>query len=219
VVPRNRHSLHHGRPGSAGGTPPRPTRPLAHLPRRRGITRYTPNTGTSALRTAICDKLLRENGLRHTPNEVVVSNGAKQAIWQALLATCSPGDEVRRARGGGRAPVCRLLAAADVGAAGASSGTAAGGRAAPPRRAERWTRGCSYPAQVIIPAPYWVSYPEMAKLAGATPVVVDTSASQGFVMSAEQLAAALTPASRLLILCTPSNPTGAVYSRCAAGPG
>ena len=68
--------------------------------------------------------------------------------------------------------------------------------------------------QVIIPAPYWVSYPEMARLAGARSVVVDTSGS-GFVLTAEVLRAALTPRSRLLILCTPSNPTGAVYSRCA----
>lgn len=87
-----------------------------------------------------------------------MSNGAKQAIWQALLATVSPGDEV------------------------------------------------------IIPAPYWVSYPEMARLAGAKPVVIETTAREGWVLSAEKLKAALTPRSRLLILCTPSNPTGAVYS-------
>jgi aspartate/glutamate/aspartate-prephenate aminotransferase len=87
-----------------------------------------------------------------------VSNGAKQAIWQALLATVSPGDEV------------------------------------------------------IIPAPYWVSYPEMARLAGAEPVVLETTADEGWVLPAERLRAALTPRSRLLILCTPSNPTGAVYS-------
>ena len=67
--------------------------------------------------------------------------------------------------------------------------------------------------QVIIPAPFWVSYPEMASLAGAAAVIVETSADQGFLMSAEQLKAALTPKSRLLILCSPSNPTGAVYSK------
>lgn len=66
--------------------------------------------------------------------------------------------------------------------------------------------------QVIIPAPYWVSYPEMARLAGAESVIVDTSDS-GFVLTAEALRAALTPRSRMLILCTPSNPTGAVYDR------
>ncbi|KAF6266274.1 pyridoxal phosphate-dependent transferase [Scenedesmus sp. NREL 46B-D3] len=121
---------------------------------RDGFTRYTPNTGTSKLRQAIVDKLKVDNGLDYSPDEIVVSNGAKQAIWQGLLATVSPGDEV------------------------------------------------------IIPAPYWVSYPEMARLAGAKPVVVTAAAEQGFLMSPEQLEAALSPKSRLLILCTPSNPTG-----------
>lgn len=65
--------------------------------------------------------------------------------------------------------------------------------------------------QVIIPAPYWVSYPEMARLASAQPVVVKTSPEEGFVLTADKLRAAITPRSRLLILCTPSNPTGAVY--------
>ncbi|MEW5305114.1 MAG: hypothetical protein WDW38_001996 [Sanguina aurantia] len=124
-----------------------------------GLTRYTPNTGTSALRKAICKKLKDDNGLSYSPDEIVVSNGAKQSIWQALLATCCPGDEV------------------------------------------------------IIPAPYWVSYTEMARMANAIPVVVETTPEEGFIMSAEKLAAVLTPQSRLLILCTPSNPTGAVYSR------
>ncbi|GBG00261.1 aspartate aminotransferase, partial [Raphidocelis subcapitata] len=124
---------------------------------RGGDTRYTPNTGTSALRAAIVKKLKDENGLDYKASEVVVSNGAKQSIWQAVLATVSPGDEV------------------------------------------------------IIPAPYWVSYPEMVKLAGATPVVLDTTPESGFMVTGEQLAAALTPRSRLIILCTPSNPTGAVY--------
>lgn len=96
-----------------------------------------------------------DNGLTYAPNEVVVSNGAKQAIWQALLAVVSPGDEV------------------------------------------------------LIPAPYWVSYPEMARLSGAKPVVLHTASDDGFLLSPEALEAALTPASRLLILCTPSNPTGA----------
>jgi len=127
---------------------------------RTGQTRYTPNTGTAPLRAAICQKLKQENGLQHSPSDIVVSNGAKQAIWQALLATCSEGDEV------------------------------------------------------IIPAPYWVSYPEMARLAGAEAVVVDTTAD-AFLLTPARLGAALTPRSRLLILCTPSNPTGAVYSRAA----
>lgn len=126
---------------------------------RLGYTRYTPNTGTSALRKAVCAKLESENGLAYSPDEIVVSNGAKQCIWQALLATCSEGDEV------------------------------------------------------VIPAPYWVSYPEMARLAGATPVIVEATPEEGFKLTPEKLRAALTPASRLLILCTPSNPTGAVYTR------
>lgn len=127
---------------------------------RDGHTRYTPNTGTAVLREAICAKLKADNGLEYLPNEIVVSNGAKQAIWQAILATCSEGDEV------------------------------------------------------IIPAPYWVSYPEMARLAGAQSVVIDTKPC-GFVLTADALRSALTPKSRILILCTPSNPTGAVYSRQA----
>ena len=125
-----------------------------------GITRYTPNAGTPALRAAIADKLRTENGLTDiVPTDVVVSNGAKQSIWQALLATCAEGDEV------------------------------------------------------VIPAPFWVSYPEMARMAGATPVVVRSTAAEGFLMSAEALEKALTPKSRLLIICTPSNPSGAVYPR------
>lgn len=67
--------------------------------------------------------------------------------------------------------------------------------------------------QIIIPAPFWVSYPEMAKLAGGVPIVVDTSPEADFVLTPQQLRSVLTPKSRLLILCTPSNPTGSVYSR------
>ena len=125
-----------------------------------GVTRYTPNAGTPALRAAIADKLRTENGLEGiSPADVVVSNGAKQSIWQALLATCAEGDEV------------------------------------------------------VIPAPFWVSYPEMARMAGAAPVVVRSTAAEGFLLSAEALEEALTPRSRLLILCSPSNPSGAVYPR------
>ena len=82
---------------SEGRRAPSPSHQAPHpnpLPRRTGQTRYTPNTGTAALRAAICDKLKGENGLSHTPADIVVSNGAKQAIWQALLATCCEGDEV-----------------------------------------------------------------------------------------------------------------------------
>jgi aspartate/glutamate/aspartate-prephenate aminotransferase len=139
-----------------------PSPPPPHPPRNpsTGITRYTPNTGTASLRAAIAAKLASENGLtQYAPGDVVVSNGAKQAIWQALLAACNPGDHV------------------------------------------------------LIPAPYWVSYPEMARLAGAEPVVLPSTAEGGFLLTPEVLKAAITPASRLLILCTPSNPSGAVYSK------
>ena len=71
----------------------------------------------------------------------------------------------------------------------------------------------SVSSQVVVPAPFWVSYTEMVTLAHATPVIVETTPEEGFIMSAEKLRAALTPKSRLLILCTPSNPTGAVYTK------
>ena len=125
---------------------------------RGGKTRYSPNTGTAALREAVCAKLLDENGLKYEPGEIVLSNGAKQSVAQGVIATCGPGDEV------------------------------------------------------IVPAPFWVSYPEMCRLAGAEPVVARTSAEDGFLLSAETLRSHLSPKSRLLILCTPSNPSGAVYS-------
>ena len=126
---------------------------------RTGVTRYTPNAGVPALRRAICDKLLEENQIEYSPDEIVLSNGAKQSVWQGILAVCSPGDEV------------------------------------------------------IIPAPFWVSYPEMVRMAGAEPVIASTDSSQGFLMTPEQLKACITPKSRLLILCSPSNPSGAVYSK------
>ncbi|KAK3411662.1 hypothetical protein EUGRSUZ_I00398 [Eucalyptus grandis] len=126
---------------------------------REGYTRYTPNAGTLELRTAICQRLKEENGISYTPDLILVSNGAKQNIFQAVLVVCSPGDEV------------------------------------------------------IIPAPCWVSYPEMARLAEATPVIVPTSISENFLMDHKLLDAALTEKSRLLILCSPSNPSGSVYPK------
>lgn len=178
--------------------------------RRSGNTHYSPNTGTSTLRKAIQRKLQSENGLEYGADEIVLSNGAKQSIWQSLLATCSPGDEVRAFH------LIPLFSFAG--------------------RLWIWDPDCSVrrgpffsfpvryvadagkavrklcPLQVLIPAPYWVSYPEMARLAGASPVFIDCPADQGYVLTAQQLRAALNPRSRLLILCTPSNPTGAVYS-------
>lgn len=126
---------------------------------REGHTRYTPNAGTMELRLAICHKLKEENGLSYTPDQIVVSNGAKQSSVQAVLAVCSPGDEV------------------------------------------------------LIPAPYWVSYPEMARMADATPVILPTSISEDFLLDPKLLESKLTAKSRVLILCSPSNPTGSVYPR------
>lgn len=119
-----------------------------------GETRYTANSGSQALRQAICDHLTTRKGTVYRPNEVLVTNGAKQACFQAILATCRPGDEV------------------------------------------------------IIPAPYWPSYPEMVKFAGATPVIVETKVEDGFLLKPEALAAAITSKTRALIFCNPSNPTG-----------
>ena len=111
-----------------------------------------------------------------------------------MLATCSPGDEVSR----------HLIACVP-----AHQST----RCCQVWPAEQFSQTHQLSLQVIIPAPFWVSYPEMAGLAGAAAVIVETNADQGFLLSAEQLTAALTPKSRLLILCSPSNPTGAVYSK------
>ena len=123
------------------------------------FTHYTPVAGTLSLRQAIADKLQKENGLTYGPAEILVSNGAKQSICNAVMALVDDGDEV------------------------------------------------------IIPAPYWVSYPQMVLLAGGVPVHVDTGIEQGFKMTPEQLEKAITPRTRMLILCSPSNPTGAVYSQ------
>ena len=120
---------------------------------------YSPVPGYLDLRKAICGKLQRENGLEFTPEQIVVSNGAKQSICNAVLSLVNPGDEV------------------------------------------------------IIPAPYWVSYVEMVKLAEGTNVIVPAGIEQNFKITPEQLEAAITPRTRLLILCSPSNPTGSVYSR------
>ncbi|MCU0792290.1 MAG: pyridoxal phosphate-dependent aminotransferase [Opitutaceae bacterium] len=124
-----------------------------------GKTKYAPTPGIEPLRQALADKYLADYGLKVAPSQVIVSPGGKFSCYLAILATCSPGDEV------------------------------------------------------IIPAPYWVSYPEMVKLAGAKPVVVLADDTTGFRLTPAQLEAAITPRTRLLILNSPSNPTGAVYSR------
>lgn len=122
-------------------------------------SRYSPVPGYPELRQAIARKLERENQLHYQPAEILVSNGAKQSVCNAVMALVNPGEEV------------------------------------------------------IIPAPYWVSYPQMALLAGGTPVFVEATFEQNFKMTPEQLEAAITPKTRLLILCSPSNPTGSVYNK------
>ena len=122
-------------------------------------SRYSPVPGYADLRKAIADKLKRENQLDYLPNEILVSNGAKQSVCNTVMALVNSGDEV------------------------------------------------------IIPTPYWVSYPQMALLAGGVPVFVEATFEQNFKMTPEQLEKAITPKTRLLILCSPSNPTGSVYSK------
>ncbi len=122
-------------------------------------SRYSPVPGYADLREAIAAKLKRENGLEYSVGEILVSNGAKQSVCNAVMALVNPGDEV------------------------------------------------------IIPTPYWVSYPQMVKLAGGEPVYVNAGFDQDFKMTPEQLEAAITPKTRMLILCSPSNPTGSVYSK------
>ena len=125
----------------------------------KNFTHYTPVPGTVSLRQAIAAKLQKENGLTYKPGEILVSNGAKQSLCNAIMALIDDGDEV------------------------------------------------------IIPNPYWVSYPQMVLLAGGTPVHIDTGIEQGFKITPEQLEKAITPRTRMLLLCSPSNPSGAVYSR------
>ena len=124
----------------------------------RNDTKYTAVDGARLLKEAVVAKFKRDNGLDYTPEQVLVSNGAKQSCYNACLALLDPGDEA------------------------------------------------------IIPAPYWVSYPDMVLLADAEPVMVPSTAESGFRISADQLAAAITAKTRLVILNSPCNPTGAVYS-------
>ncbi len=123
------------------------------------FTFYTPVPGYMSLRKAVSDKLSRENGVTFAPEQIVVANGAKQALCNVILATINPGDEV------------------------------------------------------IIPMPAWVSYVEMVKLAGGIPVAVNADITQDFKITPAQLEGAITPATRMILLCSPSNPTGSVYSR------
>ncbi|MEY2545089.1 MAG: aspartate aminotransferase, partial [Verrucomicrobiota bacterium] len=124
-----------------------------------GFTKYTPSSGIPELRQAIAEKLAADNGLSYRASQIVVSNGAKHSCYNAILATCQPGDEV------------------------------------------------------IIPSPYWVSYPDMVKLAGADPVIVPTFERNSWKMSAEDFENAMTPRTKMVILNSPSNPAGSVYTR------
>ncbi len=124
-----------------------------------GKTKYTAPDGIPELKQAICAKFARDNGLDYTPSQVSVGTGGKQILYNALMATLNPGDEV------------------------------------------------------VIPAPYWVSYPDMVLLAGGTPVIAEASVQTGYKLTADQLEAAITPKTKWLIFNSPSNPTGAGYTR------
>ncbi len=124
-----------------------------------GFTKYTATAGIPELLHAISGKLERENGLKYKPNQIIVSNGAKQSLFNLLQVAVDDGDEV------------------------------------------------------IIPAPYWVTYPELVVYSGGTPVIIDTDEKSEFKMTPEQLKNAITKKTKMVILTSPSNPTGSVYSK------
>ena len=124
-----------------------------------GFTKYTPSSGTPELRAAISEKFKRDNGLDYKPSEIIVSNGAKQSCFNAIMAVCGEGDEV------------------------------------------------------IIPAPYWLSYPDMVRLAGAEPVIVQTTQENDWKMTPEQFEEAMSPRTKMVIINSPGNPTGSVYTK------
>lgn len=123
-----------------------------------GFTRYTAASGINELKVAICAKLKRDNGLVYTPNQIVVSNGAKHSLYNALMVLVQAGDEV------------------------------------------------------LIPTPYWVSYSEMVKMTDANPVFIETKEAEDFKLQIKDLEAAITPRTKALMLNSPSNPTGMVYT-------
>jgi len=124
-----------------------------------GCTRYTPAAGEMALRQAVCDKLLRDNGLSYAPEQIVMTNGAKHALFNAFQVLLNPGDEV------------------------------------------------------LLPGPYWVSYPELIRLSGGVPVPVMGKSADGFKVRADQLEKAVTPRTKVILLNSPNNPNGYVYTR------
>lgn len=138
---------------------PEPIKEAARLAMVEGKTKYTKVDGIDELKNAIAAKLLRDNGLTYERSQITVGCGAKQIIFNALLAIIDPGDEV------------------------------------------------------IVPAPFWVSYPEMVLIAGGTPRIVSCSMADGFKLTPAALRAALTANTRMLMINSPSNPTGAVYSK------
>lgn len=142
--------------GQPDFAPPRAVLEATAEAAAKGLTTYTALLGTLELRTAICDYLRTKKGVEYAPDEVMVSGGGKQAIYEALVALCQQGDEV------------------------------------------------------VIPAPYYTSYPDMVGLASATAVVVPTLASDGYLPTVAALEGAMCERTRILILCNPCNPTGAV---------
>ena len=149
--------------GLAAGEPDFPTpdhiKEAAYKAIRDNDTKYTAVAGTPALRQAIVAKMKRDHGLDYKPSQTVVTSGGKQIIFNAMLATLNPGDEV------------------------------------------------------IVPAPYWVSYPEMVLFGEGTPVIVQCKEENGFKLTPEDLDRAITPKTKWIILNSPSNPTGAAYSK------
>ncbi|MBS7791144.1 pyridoxal phosphate-dependent aminotransferase [Roseococcus sp. SDR] len=131
----------------------------AHQAALKGDTKYPPQGGTTAMKQAVQRKFKRDNGLDYALDEILVTNGGKQAIFNALMATVDPGDEV------------------------------------------------------VIPAPYWISYADMAKVAGGVPVTINCPQNNGFKLRPEDLEAAITPKTKWVMLNFPNNPTGAACSR------
>jgi aspartate aminotransferase len=137
--------------------PPAHVVAAAHEAIDRGMSKYTPAEGTADLREAVAGKFARENGLSYAPNQISVSTGGKQVLYNGFMAILNPGDEV------------------------------------------------------ILPAPYWVSYPAQVQLAGGVAVPVTTRPEDGFIPSIDAIRAAITERTRAIVVNSPSNPTGAVY--------
>lgn len=123
-----------------------------------GFTKYTPASGTAELKKAVCEKFLKDNGLKYDPDQIVISSGAKSSLYHAISAIIDEGDEV------------------------------------------------------VLPSPFWLTYPELVKLSGGKVVYVETTRESGYKITADQLKNAITPRTKCLILNSPNNPTGAVYS-------